>query len=255
MAKYKILVSIDEANFFWVVVDWGIVIWNPTEDDLKGAIPKYYSKTNICSACREENNIADDIILYSGNAFRDIDKNGNKIEKWVCRRHKNKHYQKYAANSQHNIIKSMANRRIGNLTYDRHIFGDHCEELTSRVFGIKNLNKEDDNYHSPIDHSPIPKGISVMTKERLIDLSGKIPQTKGARITIRRIGILEYEDWHVSFTNEHKKKFDHLIIYCASEDGNIIERIYIFPYSDIIKKEQITIVKDPMRGASHITPW
>lgn len=156
MAKYKILISLDEVNFFWVVVDWGKVIWNPSEEDLKLAIPKYYSKTNVCSSCIEENNITDDIILYSGNAFRDIDKNGNKSEKWVCRLHKQKHYQKYVPNSQHNLLKSVANRRIGNLTYDKHIFADHCEELTSRVFLVKNLNKEYDNYKSTIDHSPIP---------------------------------------------------------------------------------------------------
>lgn len=94
-----------------------------------------------------------------------------------------------------------------------------------------------------------------MTREGLIDLSRKIPQTKGARIYIRRIGILEYEDWHVSFINEHNKKFDYLIIYCANKDGKIIERIYIFPYSAITKTGQITIVKNPMRGASYIIPW
>lgn len=255
MAKYKILISKDEVNFFWVVVDWGRVIWNPTEDDFKGAIRKSYSKTNICPTCIEENNMSDNIILCSENAYHDIDKNGNRIEKIVCRRHHHKNYQKYDPNSQHNIIKSMSNRRIGNLTYDIHIFADHCEELTCKVFGIKNLNKEDDNYHSPIDHSPIPEGILVMTRERLVDLSGKIPQTKGSRITIRRVGILEYEDWHGNFVNEHNKKFDILIIYCINKDGNIIERIYIFPYSEIIKKGQITIVKNPIRGTSHIIPW
>lgn len=52
MAKYKISVSIDEKNFFWIVVDNGKLIKNPSEGDLKNAMLKSYNKTNICTKCR-----------------------------------------------------------------------------------------------------------------------------------------------------------------------------------------------------------
>ncbi len=67
MSRYRISVSIDEKNFFWIVVDNGKFIRNPIKEDLKGTKLKSYSKTNICSKCREENRITDNIILYAKN--------------------------------------------------------------------------------------------------------------------------------------------------------------------------------------------
>ena len=68
MIKYKIKVSIDEKNnSFWIVVDDGRFIRNPTQDDLKCAKITYYSKDNICPRCREENTITDKSILYPKN--------------------------------------------------------------------------------------------------------------------------------------------------------------------------------------------
>lgn len=50
--KYKICVSFDIQNYFWVVVDNAKFIRNPTEDDLKGTTERSYNPTNICPICR-----------------------------------------------------------------------------------------------------------------------------------------------------------------------------------------------------------
>jgi len=58
MSKYKISVSFDKQNYFWIVTDTRFdpmrLIRNPTEDDLKDAISKGYNNTNICDRCRDK---------------------------------------------------------------------------------------------------------------------------------------------------------------------------------------------------------
>ena len=92
----------------------------------------------------------------------------------------------------------------GNLSYDIHIFGDDCEELTCRIFEVDNLNKKNDNYKSPIDHSKHP-------------ILG-ILQTKGAHLS-RYIGVKG--GWQFVYgIIEYGKRYDNMILWCASEDGN-----------------------------------
>lgn len=38
-----------------------------------------------------------------------------------------------------------------------------------------------------------------------------------------------------------------MIFYCANKDGSYIERIYIFPAWEIIKRTTVTIMKNPSR--------
>lgn len=229
MAKYRISVSIDEENFFWIVVDNGGLIKNPTEIYLKGARPMYYNKTNICPICREEINITDKSILYPGNARRDVDKEGKQTEEWVCKRHYDRNYQRHNPNSLDNIQKSLTGRRTGNLSYDRHIFGDDCEELTCRVFEVDSLNKKNDNYKSPIDHS----------NHHVLG----VLQTKGACFNRYRRKWVAYYGMI-----EHEKQYDNMIVWCASENGETIERGYIIPKIEVNKRQGISIVKDPSRG-------
>lgn len=254
MTKYKIKVSIDGENFFWVVVSQESVIWIPTEEDFKGTKFKCYSKTNICPICREENNITDKSILFPGNVLRRTDKNGKKIDELICRRHGWICYNRYNSNSRGNIIKSLADHRTRNLVDPIKIFGDNCEEVTKKWLGVKRLSIEYDNYKLPFDHSPIPKGVSTMIGIKLVDLSGNIPQTKGAKLTILklRMGLMryEYERWGSDFTNDINKNFDLLIFYCVSEDGKIIERLYIFPREEVINRTGINIYK-VMKGGPH----
>ena len=90
MSKYRISVSIDEENFFWVVVDQERFIRNPTKEDLKETKLKYYSKTNMCHICREKNTMTDSSIIHPGNAYREIDG-------WICKHHYNmfRQYRQY----------------------------------------------------------------------------------------------------------------------------------------------------------------
>lgn len=50
--------------------------------------------------------------------------------------------------------KWLAGRRTGYLNNNStDALGDICEAITCKVRGVKNLNIENDNYRSPIDHS------------------------------------------------------------------------------------------------------
>lgn len=229
MAKYRISVSIDEENFLWTVVDNGKLIKNPTKNDLKDATPRHYNKTNICSECRKENNITDHSILYPVNAHRNIDKEGKQTKEWVCKRHYDRNYQRYNPNSLDNMQKSLTGRRTGNISCYNHIFGDDCEELTCRTFEVDNLNKKNDNYRSPIDHS----------RHHVLG----VLQTKGACFGRDRGA------WTAPYgVIEHEKQYDNMIVWCASWNGDIIERGYIIPKIEVNKRQAISIVKDQSRG-------
>ena len=231
MSKYKISVTIDGDNFFWVVVDREMFIKNPTKEDIKGAKYISYSKTNICPRCKEENNkegkeLTDRSILYTKNACREKDKYGNETGEFVCNRHWIRNWDKHT----HGIV---SGRRTGNLDQNSDAAkGDNFQELTKiwrstiSVVPVEDLNKKFDNYKSPIDHS--------------FDSELGVLQTKGAFYSPT------YKYWHNSFKNEHNAirrgfKFDNLIFYCASEDGLIIERIYIFPKGEVEKRTSVSI--------------
>ena len=103
------------------------------------------------------------------------------------------------------------------------------EAITCKVHNIKNLNIENDNYLSPIDHSP--------------DHKLGIVQTKGSTYNH------SMTRWHNgNIGNEHNKDFDYLLFYCMSADMKIIERVYLFPKSEIIIRTGITIIKNPSKG-------
>lgn len=157
MAKYRIYTSVDGENYFWIVVDNGMIVRNPIKEDLEGTKLKTYNQTNICPRCREDMKIdgkelTDKSILYPGNARIYVNKEGKRTEIWVCNRHWGRDYQKYECNSQWNIIKSLGDRRTGNLRSDsEQQKGDNGEELLCIWKGYTNLNRENDNYESPID--------------------------------------------------------------------------------------------------------
>lgn len=258
MSKYKISVSFDGQNFFWIVVDKSRFIKNPTEDDLKdtknylnGKSPIKYNETNICPTCLEEKIekgivLTDNSILYPGNAHLLTDKNGKKTKEWVCHRHKVANYRKYDSNSFNNIRKLLRDRRTGNLRDSGNILGDNCEKLTEKWLGTKRLSIIQDNYNLPLDHTPIPNGVKINIGDSSVDLYDKIVQTKG------RLYLLNYGKWGVApLSREWIKEFDYLIIYCISEDGRTIERIYFIPKTEIYnpktdrRRTGIAIYKNP----------
>lgn len=193
-------------------------------EDVQIEKERQYNETNTCPKIRKDGNICGNK-LTPGSVCRERDIYGNLTGIWVCILCHNIDREHNDPNSRLNIIKSLRDRRTGNLHNDNLIFADNCEELTKRWRGVKNLNKENDNYNSPIDHSRDPE-LGVV-------------QTKGRRLNIK------YQRWQAHWIEEHLKEFDNLILYCASQDGYIIERIYIFPWDEVIKSNGITIPKYP----------
>lgn len=61
--------------------------------------------------------------------------------------------------------------------------------------------------------------------------------------------------WKQECKREHNKEFHNLIFYCISHDGKTIERIYIFPKSEIVKRVGFAIVKSPTRVGSRYDQW
>lgn len=244
--KYKIHVSIDKQNQYLVVIKNGRLIRNPTEEDLIGANLKSYNSTNVCPECRKENNITDKSILFPGNVLRNTAEKGNKVNEWLCKRHGLNNYNRNSPNSNHSLVKLLSARRTGNVNYPNHIFGDKCQEVTVSWLGTEDLNKRLDNYKTPIDHSSIPDGVFIEIGEKLVNLSGKIPQTKGSNFRTN-LGI--DGGWEIThLEKEYNKEFDIMIVYCVGKHDTI-ERIYIFPKAVLInKRKSLSIVKNPTKG-------
>lgn len=218
-----------------IIVDenGNIINRTPSKDELKGLdkhleerqrIRGYYNDTNTCDECKIEK-------LIPGETYRECDNKGNWTGRWICK----KCYMIYdyhkRPDTNHNIIKSLAKCRTGNLDPNcSSAKGYNFEKLTSIWKGVKILSNENDNYNGPLDHSA--------------DSEGKIPQTKG------KFYDSYNQYWSQSLTTEHNAiangfEFDYLIFYCASKDGKIIERIYEFPIEELLKRTGIKIIKNP----------
>lgn len=257
MSKSRIKVSFDNREFFWIVADnYSKIIKNPTKEELYGTKLKFYNDKNVCPICLKEKEdygieLTDKSILYPGNVLHDTDENGDKTEEYICKRHGLRDYNRYDPNSWNNLLKSMTDRRTDNLKDSRNILADNCEDLTSRFFGAKRLSIEYNKYSQlPLDHLPIPNGISIKIGDTLVDLSGKVPQTKGATYNSKN------RMWSQNWANEYGKAFDYLIFYCVSKNGKVIERIYIFPKEEVEKRTGIGIFKNPTDSHGNtMIPW
>ncbi len=188
---------------------------------------RYYNRTNACDRC----SISFDKV--SGHPLREYNKEGNWTGKWLCQNC----YQKYSSSSQGSLKKSLAGRRTGNLnTNSESAKGDLFQKLTCEWRCVKDLNIENDNYESPIDHSS--------------DSELGIIQTKGATLRLMckyRERYYCYYVWNTRWDTEYSKDFNNLIFYCASDNMKNIERIYIFPKEEIMKRKSIIIYKNPTR--------
>lgn len=245
----------------WVITDetGKIVNRNPTEDELKGLDKESYKdgrskprcgyiSGTICYRCMEEKDVTNQSLLQPGNTYQEKDKDGKKTGRYICCKHRKRDFDKYDKNSWGNFLRSFADCRTGNQDPNSNrAKGDLFQELTCRwrsigsIVPVEDLNKKLDCYNTPIDHS------------RDSEL-GTI-QTKGCLYSS------EYGKWSQDFKNEHNQidkgfKFDVLILYCASEGGKYIERLYIFPLENILERTSISIVKNPKdRWGNYITSW
>lgn len=235
MTKYKSDRIID-GRHRTVIVDetetgTKIVNRNPTKEELKGLeeepyirkIIKKYNGKNTCPRIRDGDECGNE--LKSGHAHRERDKEGNWTGRWICDKcRKIEYHKEYRERSDcyNNIIKSVANRRINCLDPNSaQAKGDISQTITCYVHNVKDLNLENDNYCSPIDHSRHPVLGILQSKGRLYNSLEKY--------------------WHASISNEHGKEFDNLIFYCYDKNMKIIIRVYIFPKDEIIKRTSICI--------------
>jgi hypothetical protein len=232
MTYYKSKRIIDGKLQLVIVDETGkIVNRNPNKVELKGLEkePRFFRDTlnrsyylpTLCNICGDKLKIG-----QNGKIYRERNKEGKPTGKRIC----NICWQKYDPNSQWGLLKSVENRRTGNLDPNsNNAKGDRFEELTSVWKGVKILSKEEDNYRLPIDHSQ--------------DFEGKIFQTKG------RLYDSTHRQWNfTSLDREWNKIFDYEICYCANKDGTLIEKVLIFPKAEIIKRKGITIFRDNIRG-------
>lgn len=185
----------------------------------------YYNRTNTCDKIKQAGfswkRCGNKLI--PGNAYKDK-KDGKWTGKWICRECYNRDYGPKHYIEVGDPRSSIRDFRIGNLdpksTAGRGYIG---EQITCKTRGIKNQNIEDDNFKSEIDHT--------------IDPEYGIVQTK----------CFSYQKldryWYVRVDNEHNKEFDFLIIHCMSADMQTLERTYIVPYEEVIKRTSIGIAK------------
>lgn len=230
MSKYKISVSFDEKNFFWIVIDKEKLIKNPTKEDIIGTKLKYYNETNICDRCREESKregkvLTDKSILYPKNALH-----GKEVDEWICHRHHVNSYQRYSPNSQDNLIKSMRDHRVGNQdSNSTNVKGDNSLELVCRLYGWEDLNKKYDNYIYPLDCCNPKTGLYHQVQARYYNSI--------------------YQWWtFTGFEDEWKKIFENMACFCYNKEGKIVERIYKFPLIEIKRVKSISIYKNPSKG-------
>ncbi len=192
---------------------------------------KIYNEENRCEFIEEGKRCEER--LYPKNAYRETGKDGEKTKIWFCLRHGYNSYQKNDPYSGNNTKKNLSDVRTGNQDPNSPKWkGDKFEELTKRWLRVTKLSEDHDNYTLPLDHSPIPNGTFVNLGDKLVDLSGKIPQTKGKFYD-------PYErNWMFgSVQNEWYKEFDIDILWCASKYGKKIERGYIIQKKDIYDSE------------------
>lgn len=233
MINYKSKRFVDRLK--WVIIDetGKVVNNNPSEDELKGLKTEprtfrdtngRYNSTNTCEYVDVDNKRCTEK-LYPGNVRRERDGEGNETGRWLCINC----YGKYDSNSSNNIRKSLRDRRTGSLKDSKHIFGDNTLELACILYGWEDLNKKLDNYKIPIDCYD-PK-------------TGLYHQVQGRHYNSR------YGQWSFSgFEREmKKKKYETMICFCISKDGKTVERIYKFPWKEIMEIKSVAIVKNSSR--------
>lgn len=192
---------------------------------------KYYHKYTICNRCGNDKSRLkfknfDGKPVYAWYVEYNEEKNwtGN----WLCEScYKKEKYKNGDTNA--NLINEMRDRRTGNLDPNSsQAKGDLFEELTCRWRGVKNLNKENDNYRLPVDHSPD-------SELGIIDTKGSFYSKKTTH------------EWAFNTEREYRKDVDNIICYCLSKDEKYIVIIYIFPRKEF-KRNRIYIYENPVRG-------
>lgn len=185
-----------------------------------------YNETDTCDNCRE---LGISTKLIPGKAVREKCKNGFHTGRWLCTKCYGKiHYHnfgKYDPDNQWNSLRRVVNCRTGNL--DRNCStakGTKSQKLACILYGWEDLNEKNDNYKVPIDCFDSKTGLYY--------------QVQG-----HNYNSLEGLWSFTHFDREWKKKYKSMVCFCLSEDGKIVERIYIFPKEEIDKRTIIGVYK------------
>ena len=183
---------------------------------------KYYNKTNTCDNIKEDGRKCENKLEC---AYREYNKEGNWTGKLVCKNCYIKDYEKNNPNSHNNTIKEMRDFRLKNLDpYSETGKGYIYQQVTCKARRITDLNLENDNFQSPIDHSADHQLGIVQTKDAILNIENRL--------------------WSFSNQTEQGKIFNNLIIYCLSIDMKNIEKAYIIPWEEIIIRLGFSISKN-----------
>lgn len=202
---------------------------------------KFYNEGNVCRRCMEEGKTIEESRLRSENACHEKDKNGNETGEWICANHYRRDYQRYSSNSTNNIIRSISDRRIGNLDPNSpQAKGDKGENLLCEWKGYTNLNKKLDNY--------------TVRRDCLDEKTEEYYQAKIAYYNEKN------RYWHQDFRNIQDSvslgfRFKSLFLFCISEDGKIVERVYEIPEKEANNIAEIKIVKYRKNGLLYEDGW
>lgn len=241
MIKYKSKRIVDRLK--WVIVNekGKVINNNPSEEELKGLKPEprkpYDRKTyNIskrdyitCPKIKYDKLCGNSI---KDNSFPEKDEIGNKTGRRICYqcyRHDRWIKEKNDPNCQNNLLKSVGDRRTGNQRQDStNAKGDLIQKVANIWKKLVCLNEKTDNFLSPLDS--------------IDPITGLIYQIKSLKWCIVS---KKYECWMFGgLLKEGFKKFDYMICYCLSKDRKTIERIYIFPYKEIMDITNIAVYRN-----------
>lgn len=220
MGTYKDIGIVDGKPKYVIVDGYRRTInKHPSKEELR-LVTKWnfeYNDTNTCDRCGIN---FDDVV---GHPLRER-KNGKETGRWIC----NKCYLR------DDYIERVAvgHRRTGNLDPNStHVKGDNSLELACVLYGWVDLNKKNDNY----------------SRGTLLDCydpkTGLCHQVQGRYYSSKR-GYWPF----ASFKREWGKKYETMVCLCYNQDGNIVERIYKFPWEKIMDVKSITITKNPTIG-------
>ena len=225
---YKSYRFIEEKVRLVVTDEYNNIIKNPTKEQIENA--KFDNRMNYRGVDHK-----DTICCLCGTNETYIKKDGNPDwrpykgldykEEWngksyTCK----KCYGRIVQNlpdSQNNIRKRLANSRNKQLDPDsgpgKGFIG---EQIVANTLGIKNCNLDRDNFNYQID---------------LYD------DIKYKKIQVKYTALNRDGEWFVQ--NYDGNYFDHLFIVCMSKDYKKVERVYIIPWCEAIKRKSITIIE------------
>lgn len=228
--RYKSYRIID-GKAKWVIVDDNgkIINRNPNKEELVKEINSRRHKTKICCKNKEHESRSGMREYW----FRCSCKKDN-CTRYLCY----KCYQKYNPDSWHNKRKLIAGNRTGNLDHNCSTGkGNNGQELAVVLYGWKDLNKKNNTYNSPIDCFDPKTGLFHQIKTVFYNAINGCWKTS-----------------HLE--KEWEKEYKSMVIFCISENGLNVLRIYKMPIEEVKIRTGISLTKNPTDSCgNNITPW